>query len=144
LPALSPVLRVADATKAIEFYTAVFGASERYRLTAPNSGRIAHAELQVGDSVLMLTQDSSVTSAAPTSGIGWIQLSLGVDNVDDAVDRATRAGCTILRPPADQFYGYRCANLRDPLGFEWMLWQRIEHLTPAEMQERWNRLSSGQ
>ena len=137
-PTLSPVLHAANATQAIEFYCSAFGACERYRLTDPKSGRITHAELQMGDSVLMISQ-SAEGSPAP-SGVKSVQLSLGVINVDAAVESAVRAGATLLRPPADQFYGYRCANLRDPLGFEWMLSQKIESLAPQEMQRRCNLL----
>lgn len=143
LPTLSPVLRLADPAQAIAFYIAVFSAAERYRLVDPKSGRIAHAELQLGDSVLMLTSGPGETDAAPgTTTVPRAQLSLGVTDVDAVTERARRHGATILKPPTDQFYGYRCANLRDPFGAEWMLSQRREELSPSEMQERWNRLSS--
>ncbi|MBL9171293.1 MAG: VOC family protein [Verrucomicrobiales bacterium] len=139
LPTLSPVLRVVNAAEALGFYVAVYGAKERYRLTDPKSGRIAHAELQIGDSVLMLTQSSEPQPSFEGTPPPSVQLSLGVADVDAVVQAAVRSGSTILRAPANQFYGYRCANLRDPFGFEWMLSQRIENLTPAEMQERWGR-----
>ena len=110
-PTLSPVLRTSNAAQAIEFYSSAFGACERYRLTDPESGRIAHAELELGNSLLMISERPELSPALP-SGV-LVQLSLGVVNVDAAVESAVRAGAIVLRAAADQFYGYRCANLRD-------------------------------
>lgn len=143
LPTLSPVLRVANAAEALGFYVTVYGAKERYQLTDPQSGRIAHAELQLGDSVLMLTEGAESQPAFPGAPSPLVQLSLGVANVDAVVELALRAGATLLRAPANQFYGYRCANLRDPFGFEWMVSQPLEKLAPGEMQERWDRSAGG-
>ena len=69
-----------------------------------------------------------------------VKICLMVENVDASVDRAQRAGATVIMPPADQFYGHRSASLRDPFGHEWMLQHEIEKVSPAEMQRRWNAM----
>lgn len=137
-PTLSPVLRLASAPSAIEFYREAFGATLLYELRSPDRRRILHAELKIGDSILMVSEPTTtapVTSAAADSS-ALVQLSLYVEDVEAVVRRAELAGASILRQPADQIYGYRCANLRDPFGIEWMLAQQIEALTPQQMQDR--------
>ncbi len=132
-----PYLRVSNAEKAIAFYTAVFGAKERYRLTEP-SGRIGHAELDLGNIVLMVSDEypeSDILGPQP-SGTTGMAIHLHVDNADELANRAIAAGATMVREPADQFYGERSCMIRDPYGHEWMLGHEIENVTPEEMQRR--------
>lgn len=137
-PTLSPVLRLASAQAALEFYRHVFGATLLYELRSPDRRRLLHAELAIGDSILMVSEHGTTGPASSVSAevSAPVQLSLYVEDVDAVTRRAELAGAAILRQPADQIYGYRCANLRDPFGIEWMLAQQIEALTPQQMQDR--------
>lgn len=137
-PTLSPCLKVANASLAIDFYIRAFGATERYKLLDPTTGRVIHAELQIGESVLMLNELHAARNPQVSQSSGSFQLCLMVINVDVMVKSAEAAGATVTKRPADQFYGYRCANLVDPFGWEWMLAQRFEEITPQAMQERLN------
>src|SRR6185295_20367551 len=103
-PRLSPYLCVKGATQAIEFYTSVLGATERMRMPGPD-GRIGHAELQIGDSVLMLADEFPEMGFLGPKTIGGtpVMLSVYVERVDDVFARALAAGATSLRPVADQF-----------------------------------------
>jgi len=140
-PPLSPVLIVRDTRRAIDFYQRAFNARELFHLVNPEDGSIGHAELLIHGAVLMLGEELEGQRTSPLSlGSSTVQICLMVDNVDQSVEQAVNAGATILRPPQDQFYGHRCANLRDPFGHLWMLAQEIEKVTPEEMQRRWNDL----
>lgn len=134
-PRLSPYLIPNDAKAAIAFYTSALGGSERLRLEAPD-GRIAHAELSFGDSVLMLADAFPEMGADPRPPSNAVRLTLYVEDVDETTSRAVDAGATLLRPPADQFYGDRTATIRDPLGFEWELATHIEDVSPEELRRR--------
>jgi len=141
-PPLSPALIVRDTRNAIAFYQRAFGARELFHLVNPEDGSIGHAELLINGSVLMLGEESEGQRLSPLSlGSSTVQICLIVDNVDQWVEQAAQAGATVLRPPEDQFYGHRCANLRDPFGHLWMIAQEIEKMSPEEMQRRWNNLS---
>ncbi len=135
-----PYLRVRDARAAIDFYTLAFGAVEKFRLTEPGTGRIGHCELQLGPSVLMLSEEfpeHGIVSPATLGGTTFA-LHLHLDDVDAAFARAIAAGATSVRPPADQFYGERSGTLRDPFGHEWLLGSSIEHVDSDEMQRRYD------
>lgn len=136
-----PYLMVRDANAAISFYKSAFGATELFRLVEP-SGRIGHAELQLGPAVLMVCdefpeygmvgpQDAQFTGCT---------LHLHVDDADAMADRAVAAGATMLMPPTDQFYGERSCRLRDPFGHAWLLGHSIEKVDPQEMQRRYTAL----
>lgn len=141
-PPLCPALTVNDAAGAIAFYKAAFGAVELYRLNDPDSGKIGHAELTINGSMFMLADEyPEFNKSAKTLGGSPVKLSLMVDDVDAAFERAVAAGATAVRPPADQFYGHRCANVSDPFGHVWMLAKEFEKVSPAEMQNRWNAMS---
>lgn len=139
-----PYLRVIDAARAIAFYCDAFGATERFRLTEP-SGRIGHAELDLGPSVLMLSE------AFPEFGLHAPQadkvlgatIHLHVDDCDSLAARAVAAGATMQMPPTDQFYGERSCRVLDPFGHQWLLGHEIEKLTPQEMQRRYEALFKG-
>lgn len=131
-------LCVQNAAEAIEFYKKAFGAREKFRLTEPN-GRIGHAELDLGRSTLMLSEefpDFGIT--APTSGGGTsVSIHLHVDNADEMVKRAADAGATIIMEPTDHFYGERSGTIRDPFGHRWNIGHSIEEISPEEMQKRY-------
>jgi len=133
---------VPSVQEAIDFYTRVFGASERFRLTEP-SGRVGHAELQMGPrAVLMLSEpfpEFGIT-APPPQGLSGMSIHLHVDDCDAMGRAAVEAGATLLMAPADQFYGERSCKVRDPFGHTWLLGHTIEQVDPAEMQRRYTRL----
>ncbi|HAB14947.1 MAG TPA: VOC family protein [Verrucomicrobiota bacterium] len=140
-PTLSPAFAVNDAVRALEFYRDAFGAAELFRLVDPESGKIGHAEMSVGDSVFMVSDEYPAFNKTPaTLGGTSVRLSLIVGNVDAIVARAVAAGATLQRPPTDQFYGFRSASLLDPFGHEWIVQHEIERVTPAEMQRRWDAM----
>ena len=136
-PRLSPYLCVDGAAKAIEFYTSVFGAKERMRIPAPG-GRIGHAELLVGDAVIMLADEHPEMQFVGPKKIGGtpVTLSLYVEKVDDVFARALRAGATSVRPVADQFYGDRTGQFEDPFGHRWSVATHVEDVSPDEMAKR--------
>ncbi len=142
-PALSPYLSVHDAEKAIAFYRDAFGATERFRLTTRDTGKIGHAELLIHGSLLMLADENPDwgNKSAKTLGGSPVTFCLMVENADDAVERAIAAGATLLMPVADQFYGFRSGSVVDPFGQQWMLQHELEKLSPEEMQERWDSMS---
>lgn len=135
-PPISAVLTVPSVLLAIGFYGRAFGATERFRLTDPKSGRIAHVELTLGAGLLLLTETAAGTLPELTPAPG-IRLCFFVTDVDAVTQAAVAAGALVQRPPRDEFYGHRCARIRDPFGHEWMLFQENEFLTPSEMQRRW-------
>jgi uncharacterized glyoxalase superfamily protein PhnB len=137
---LTPYLVVGAAAEAIEFYKAAFGAEELFRMTDPSDGRIGHAELTIGDGMIMLSDEYPDFGAIGPDRLGGspVTLHLSTPHVDDDAARAARAGATTLRAPANQSFGERTALLLDPFGHRWMLSQTIEEVSPAEMQKRWN------
>ena len=143
-----PYLRVKGAPQAIAFYKDVFGATERFRLTEPD-GRIGHIELDLGNIVLMVSEEfpeygiHAPDCTTGTSGTAGMAMHLHVDNCDALAARAVAAGATLLREPADQFYGERSCLIRDPFGHEWMLGHEIEKVTPEEMPRRYPAMFKG-
>lgn len=136
-----PYLMVRDAKAAIAFYAQAFGAVERYRLVEP-SGRVGHAELQLGPVVLMLADEFpefGMLGPQGDQGIGC-SIHLHVDNADALAERAVAAGAKMLMPPTDQFYGERSCRLRDPYGHTWLLGHEIEKVAPEEMQRRYTQM----
>jgi PhnB protein len=122
-PPVTPYLIVDGAAAAIDFYVRVFGARERFRWADPESGRIGHAELELGPVVLMLSDEHpelGILSPLAYGGTGTT-LHLHVGDVDALTHRAAAAGATVLRPPADQGHGERQSRIRDPFGHEWLL-----------------------
>ena len=134
-------LRVSDANTAMQFYAAAFGAVEKFRLAEP-SGRIGHAEMQLGPSVLMLSDPFPEFGLSAPRGDGDIgcSLHLHVGNADAVLAMAVTAGATILMPPTDQFYGERACRIRDPFGHTWLIGHEIEKVTPEEMQRRYSAM----
>ena len=140
LHTVTPRLVVADGAAAIDFYVRAFGAQEiGERFTAPD-GALIHAELRIGDSVIMLAGgpgDPDVPAHPPATlgGVSTIFATYWAD-VDAAWERAVGAGAEVIYPLADQFYGERGGRLRDPFGHQWMLSQVIEDVSPEEMERR--------
>ena len=134
-------LRVRDTDAAVRFYTQAFGGVERFRLVEP-SGRIGHAEVQLGPGVLMLSDEFpeyGLHAPAPGQDTGTA-VHLHVDNADEMAAKAEAAGAVIVMPPTDQFYGERSCRLKDPFGHTWLIGHSIETLTHDEMQRRYTAL----
>lgn len=133
-------LVVRGAAEAIDFYRLAFGAVEVFRMTDPGDGRVGHAELRFGETLVMLADEYPDFGALGPESIGGspVILHLQTNDVDALVKRAVAAGATLLRAPADQSYGERVGQVLDPFGHRWTLDQRIEELHPAEMQRRWD------
>jgi PhnB protein len=138
---LTPYVVVKGAAKAIQFYIDAFGAKEIYRLSEP-SGKIGHAELQIGDGKLMLADEYPDWGALSPSSIGGspVSMHLYVADVDTLVARTVNFGATVLRSAKDEFFGDRVATIVDPFGHRWQLATRKENIAPAEMQKRWNQM----
>ena len=136
-----PYLRVKHADKAIDFYTRAFGVTEKFRLTEPG-GRIGHAELDFGGSIVMLSEEYPELGFVGPETIGGTSMSihLHVDDCDAAIRRAVSEGAELIREPSDAFYGERSGTVRDPFGHEWMIGHSIEDVTPEEMQRRYDAL----
>jgi PhnB protein len=128
-------LVVNDAPKAIEFYKQAFGATERGRMAGPQ-GKIAHAELQIGDSIVMLSDEMMGNKSPQTLGGSPVSLFLYVEDVDSSFKRAVGAGAKADMPPADMFWGDRFGKLSDPFGHSWALATHIEDVAPQEMEKR--------
>jgi PhnB protein len=135
--ALTPSLAVENATQAIEFYKRAFGAKERMRMPGPG-GIIAHAELEIGDSVLMLSDPFPQSTVKPPKELGGttVGVFLYVEDVDEVVQQAIDAGATVTMPVEDQFWGDRFGTVSDPFGHTWMIATHKEDLTQEEMMKR--------
>jgi PhnB protein len=139
LHTVTPRLVVADGTAAIAFYAQAFGAQEAgKRFTGPG-GELIHAEIRIGDSVVMITEDAVDGPARSPDQLGGTVtcvMALYWQNVDTAWERAVSAGAEVIYPLEDQFYGERGGRLRDPFGQQWMMSQRIENVPAEEMARR--------
>jgi PhnB protein len=140
-PQVTPYLCVDGAAAAIEFYGQVFGATERMRMPEPD-GKIGHAELQLGESVIMLSDEYPDRGIRSPKTIGGtpVTMSVYVEDVDSVFARAVQAGATALRPVEDQFYGDRTGQFEDPFGHRWSVASHVEDVSPDEMangQRRW-------
>ena len=136
LGTLTPHITVKGAAKYIDFLKAAFNAVEVSRSPGPG-GKLMHAQVRIGDSNLMLNDAFPEFGAKPTvEGNLPITLHLYVPNVDAVFAQAVKAGAEVIMPVADQFWGDRYGNVRDPFGFVWGIATHTEDLTPAEMKER--------
>ncbi len=138
---LTPYISLRDAAKAIEFYKAALGATELYRLPMPG-GKIAHAELQIGDSRLMLSDEMPDwgNKSAQAYGGSPVGLCIYTENVDALAERFVKAGGKMVRPLENQFYGDRSGQFEDPEGYKWTLMQHVEDVSPEEMQRRMEKM----
>jgi len=134
---LTPYMTVRNARAAIDFYSKAFGAETVLKLDMPD-GSIAHAEIRIGDSVVMLSEENEAwgTKSPVTLGGSPMFLMAYVADVDAAFRQALGAGATEVRPVADQFYGDRSGTLKDPYGHQWTLSTHIEDVSQAEAQKR--------
>jgi PhnB protein len=140
---LTPYLTLRGAAKAIEFYRKAFGAEELYRMAAPD-GTVMHAELRIGDSVVMLGEEAPEMGASSPATLGGSTagLLIYVERCDEAFQRAIQAGATALQPPVDMFWGDRYGQLKDPFGHRWSIATHVKDLSPEEMakaQEAWTK-----
>jgi PhnB protein len=135
--AITPYLIIDGAARAIEFYKAAFGATELLRFHGPD-GKLGHAELRIGDSVVMLADEVPDRGIVAPGRIGGspVSLMLYVEGVDAVVDRAVTHGATIKRPVADQFYGDRTGTIEDPFGHQWHIATHTEDLSFEEVKRR--------
>jgi PhnB protein len=133
----TPYLIVKGAADAIEFYKRAFGATEMLRMADPQ-GRVGHAEIKIGDSVIMLADEHpSMGYRGPRSlGGSTVSILLYLEGVDRVFDRAVKAGARGLRPVTDQFYGDRSGTLEDPFGHVWTVATHVEDVPPEEMKRR--------
>jgi PhnB protein len=140
---VTPYLVVKGAAKAIDYYKKVFGATEIMRMPGPD-GKIGHAELKIGDSNIMLADESPSMGpghiSADTVGGSPVSLYVYLPNVDDVVKRATTEGAKLLKPVQDQFYGDRSGFIQDPFGHLWGIATHTEDVSPKEMQERMKKV----
>jgi PhnB protein len=136
---ITPCLVVQGAAKALDFYAEVFGATERMCFPGPD-GSLAHAEIQIGDSVLIVEDEDPRrgTTAPPAGGLPGTPVFqfIYVADVDAVVARAVELGATLTRAPEDQFYGDRDGFLFDPFGHGWTVASHVEDVSPEEMSRR--------
>ena len=136
---LSPYLTVKRGDAAIAFYRDAFGAREVFRMTDPTSGKLGHAELELGPDRLMISEEWPDFGALSPASVGGtpVTLHLAVGDVDAMTARAEAAGALVVRRPATQSFGERTAQINDPEGHRWMLSQQVAEMTPAQMQKAW-------
>ena len=142
-----PYLIIKGASEALEFYKKAFGATERMRMPGPG-GKIMHAELEMGDSVIMLADEfPEMNAVSPVTLKGTaVGLHLYVEDVDKIFAQAVAAGATVERPLTNQFYGDRSGSVIDPFGHRWYLTSHVEDVSEEEMKRRMEEMkkSSGQ
>lgn len=133
---ITPHLTVVGAAKYIDFLKQAFGATEMSRSPGPD-GRLMHAQVQIGDSILMFNDDFPEFGMPPLAEGRWpVLLNLYVPDADATFAKATAAGCQITVPISDQFWGDRYGHVKDPFGFTWAISTHKEDLTPEEIQGR--------
>jgi uncharacterized glyoxalase superfamily protein PhnB len=134
---VTPHLIVRGGTKALEFYRNAFGAEETARMPGPD-GRLMHAEIRLGDSMVMLSDEFPEQGSKSPQSLGGCPsgIFLYVENVDAAFKRAVDAGCEVKMAPTDMFWGDRYCKLQDPFGFQWALATHVEDVSPEEMTRR--------
>ncbi len=131
---VTPYLILKQAAKAIDFYKKVFGAKERMRMEY--SGKIGHAELKIGDSVIMLADECPEKGAMSPNGSVGVCIHLYVKDVDAVFKKAVSSGAKMLRDVNNMFYGDRSGGIEDPFGHQWNIATHIENVTPAKLRKR--------
>ena len=134
---VTPYLIINDAARAIDFYKKVFGATEVMRMADPN-GKVGHAEIQIGNSKIMLADEHPEMGHRSPQSLGGspVGLHLYLKDVDGTVEKAVAAGAKLERPVKDQFYGDRSGQIRDPFGHVWNVSTHKEDVSPEEMEKR--------
>ena len=135
---VTPGLALRDTAAAIEFYKKAFGAKEKSRMPGPDGRTIMHAELQIGDSKVMVGEEMPQMGHLSPQALGGTPVSLYiyVKDADKVFDQAVRAGATVVMPVADMFWGDRYGQIRDPFGHAWALGQHTEDLSEDEIKRR--------
>jgi PhnB protein len=136
-PRVTPYLVVDGASAAIDFYREVLGAIERMRMPAPDD-KVGHAELEIGDSLIMLADEYPDMDALGPKTVGGtpVTLHVYVEDADAVFDRAVEAGAKALRPVEDKFYGDRSGEFEDPFGHRWSVATHVEDVPPDEIEKR--------
>ncbi len=140
---VTPYLSVDGAAKAIDFYKRAFGATELMRMPAPED-KIGHAEIKIGDSVVMLSDAMKEMKQKSPKTLGGtpVTLMIYVEDVDATVAGALKAGAEVLRPVEDQFWGDRMGGVTDPFGHQWFVATHIEDVSPEEMERRMEAMAT--
>ena len=140
----TPYLIVDGAAKALDFYKRVFGGTERMRMPSPG-GKVGHAEISIGDSVIMLADEHPEMGARGPRAFGGtaVSLHLYVEDVDATVKTAVAAGAKLLRPVEDKFYGDRTGTIEDPFGHHWHVATHKQDVPPDEMARRAAAMAKG-
>ena len=143
-PRVMPYLSIDGAGAAIDFYSTVLDAKERMRMGGPD-GKVGHAELEIGDSVIMLADENpDMGNKSPTSlGGSPVSLMVYVEDVDATFAKALKAGATEVQPIEDKFYGDRSGSFEDPWGHQWHVATHIEDVSPEDMDKRLAELMGG-
>jgi PhnB protein len=132
---VTPYLVVREGARAIDFYKQAFGATEVSRMDTPD-GKLGHAELKIGDSMIMLSDEMMGNKSPQSLGGSAVSIFIYVEDVDSVFNRAVKAGAKSDMPPADMFWGDRYGKLTDPFGHLWGIATHIEDVAPAEMEKR--------
>lgn len=140
---ITPYLIIKGAAHAIDYYKKVFGAAELVRMNGPD-GKVGHAELKIGDSIVMLADENPSLgqghTSATTLGSTPVSLYIYLPDVDQVMERAKAEGGKVLKPIENQFYGDRNGFLQDPFGHIWCVATHVEDVSPKEMEERMKRV----
>ena len=136
-------LTVKDTARALEFYTKALGAKELFRMPSPGGG-VAHAEFMIGDTRLYISDESDNwhAYAMPEGTTASCLFSINTEDCDAAFNQATAAGAESLSEPADQFWGMRSAIIKDPFGYRWSFSQKVEDVSPEELEKRAKELAA--
>jgi PhnB protein len=143
-PRVTPYLIVNGAAAAIDFYTSLLGATERMRMAGPD-GKLGHAELEIGDSVIMLADEHPEMNARGPKTVGGtpVFLHVYVEDADSVFERAVEAGAEPLQPVEDKFYGDRSGGFEDPFGHHWNVATHVEDIPLDEMSKRAAEAATG-
>ena len=143
---ITPALTIRDCARAIEFYKQAFGAKQRGDVAKGPDGKVMHAELQIGDSVIMMSDEFPEygTLSPQSTGGSSVQLHIYLDNVDAAFDRAVKAGATVTMPVADQFWGDRYGTLKDPFGHKWSIATHVKDMSEDDMRRAMDEMMAKQ
>jgi PhnB protein len=135
---LTPYLGIRGSAKALDFYKKAFGAEELFRIPGPTPDSVGHAEIRIGDSIVMLSEEMPQMGMKGPQSLGGtpVTLVLYVKDVDASVKQAVAAGATIVRPVQNQFYGDRSGVLSDPFGHMWCVSTHVEDVPPDELARR--------
>lgn len=141
---LTPHLVVRDAGRAIEFYKKAFAAEECYRMPSPD-GKVMHAQLKIGNSILMLAEECPEMGGRSPKALGGSPVALHIytGDVDAAMKKAVAAGATVTMPVQDMFWGDRYGRLTDPFGHSWSIATHKENLSPEEIRKRASSMMCG-